>query len=125
MWCDLFYPYFYIFSLQAETRLISSATFCSALVDESTDVANNAQLVVHLRCVKPGGLSTRFGGIVTLREKNAAAIRTAVENKCQDFHVQWKTCHLGTDGACVFIGCKTGVNKELCVCHRKALACLR
>ena len=105
-------------------------------MDESTNVATNAQLVVHLWCVKSGRLSTRFGGIEALGEKTAAAIRTAVENKCQDFHVQWKTCQLSTDGASVFTGCKTGVNKQLldahdtryslaihCVCHREALAC--
>lgn len=115
--------------------ILSNATFCCIMSDESTDVSNIGQLVMHLRCVKDGVIHTRFGGLVALGERNAAAIQRAMEEKATEWEVDWRKCHLASDGASVFTGRVNGVIARLvrehdmqhsisvhCICHREALA---
>lgn len=117
-------------------QLVANATFSAVLADESTDITNISQLVVHLRCVTSGTVTTRFGGIVALGRKDADSVREAMEGKGADLGVTWRKCHLGSDGASVFTGRHRGVAAQLieahdmeysiavhCVCHREALAC--
>lgn len=115
--------------------VIGKATFSSVLSDETTDVSNVGQLLVHLRCVTSGVITTRFGGLVAVGGRDAESIQHAIEGKCLELDVDWQKCHLGSDGASVFTGRHNGVVARLirdhdmvhsvsvhCICHREALA---
>lgn len=117
-------------------KIVAHSTFNAVLVDESTDVSNVAQMVVHLRCVSSGQVTLRFGGIASLARKDANSIRAALERKAKDFDLDWQKSHLGSDGASTFTGRHNGVMAQMitahnmahsmtvhCVCHREALAC--
>ena len=53
--------------ISKETKeIVAQSTFNAVLVDESTDVSNVTQMVVHLRCVSSGQFTVRFGGIAPL-----------------------------------------------------------
>ena len=75
-----------LYSVVRKTTLsvLSEATFSSVLSDETTDIANKGQLVVHFCCVKSGIIRTRFGGVVEVSECNAAAIQHTIEKKAAD-----------------------------------------
>ena len=62
-------------------QVLSSASFSAGLADESTDIANTFQLVVHLQSVSSGKAATRFGGIVALDKYSADCVREALEDK--------------------------------------------
>lgn len=115
--------------------VLSDATFSCVLSDETTDVANLGQVVIHFRCVKSGVVETRFGGASSVDERNAEAIQKALEAKADEWGLDWRKCHLGSDGASVFTGRHNGVHARLirrhdmqhsiavhCICHREALA---
>ena len=65
-----------LYSVVRKTILsvLLEATFSSVLSDETTGIGNKGQLVVHFRCMKSGIIRTRFGGVVEVIERNAAAI---------------------------------------------------
>ena len=124
-----------LFSVVRKTlSLLLDATFSSVLSDETTDIANKGQLVVHFCCVKSGIIRTRFGGVVEVSEPNAASIQHAIK-KAADWSLDRKKCHFASDGASVFTGRKSGVVVPLmrdhdmyfstavhCIGHREALA---
>ena len=74
-----------LFSVVRKTlSLLLDATFSSVLSDETTDIANKGQLVVHFRCVKSVITRTQFRGVVEVSECNAAAIQHTIEKKAAD-----------------------------------------
>ena len=81
--------------VQEQTKsAIAKASFCSVMSDESTDVSNVSQLLVHLRCVREGTITTRFGGLAALEARDALSIKAALDEKCAGLGVDWKKCHL-------------------------------
>eukprot|EP00117_Sycon_ciliatum_P027376 scpid58849/ scgid22254/ len=122
--------------VHAETlQIIQQATFVGVMVDETTDVSNLGQMAIHLRCVSNGRITTRFGGLCEIGPRNAVALQTAMEEKLRELNLDWRKCHLASDGASVFTGRLNGVCVRLirdhdmrqslavhCICHREALA---
>ena len=91
--------------VQEQTKsAIAKALFCSIMSDESTDVSNVSQLLVHLRCVREGTITTRIGGLAALGARDALSIKAALDEKFAGLGVDWKKCHLSSDGANVFPG---------------------
>lgn len=103
------------------------------MIDETTDVAVHKQLIIYLRLVKNGSVTTRFGGVVRLRDGKAFTVTNAL--------LDWMAAHrldmnklfaIATDGASVMTGVKSGVVTRLkhfvphllsmhCVAHKLAL----
>eukprot|EP00117_Sycon_ciliatum_P024343 scpid22006/ scgid20446/ SCAN domain-containing protein 3; Protein ZNF452 len=120
--------------LQRVKAKVAQCTFMSVVADESTDVSNVSQLVLHLRLVKDGDVDVLFGGIVPLLEGcSANNLVTAIKNWAREAGVDLAKCHLGSDGASTFAGRINGVAAQLqreyplmkwihCVAHREALA---
>lgn len=122
--------------VNAETlRLVQQASFVGVMVDETTDVSNLGQMVIHLRCVSAGSISTRLGGLCQIAQRDAPSLKVALEEKLAALNLDWKKCHIASDGASVFTGRLNGVSVRLirdhgmqqslaihCVCHREALA---
>ena len=72
--------------VQEQTKsAIAKASFCSIMSDESTDVSNVSQLLVHLRCVREGTITTRFGGLATLEARDALLIKAALDENAPDW----------------------------------------
>ena len=74
------------------------------MADETTDVSNTGQMVIHLRCVTSGTIRTVFGGLVSIAARDAESLTEALETKCAELSLPWRKCHLGSDGASVFTG---------------------
>lgn len=115
--------------------IIQQATFVGVMVDETTDVSNLGQMAIHLRCVTNGTMTTRFGGLCEIGPRDAVSLQAAMEQKLTELHLDWRKCHLASDGASVFTGRLNGVCVRLirdhgmrqslavhCICHREALA---
>lgn len=83
-------------------RLATASTFHAVKADESTDVSNLYQMVIHLRCVEAGHVTTRFGGIIAQEGQHATVLQEALDERENDIRVQWNTSDLGSDGASVF-----------------------
>ena len=116
-------------------QLINKATFIGVMVDETTDISNIGQMAIHLHCVCDGAIVNRFAGLCEVAERDALSIQRAMEDKFRALHINWKKCHLSSDGASVFTGRLNGVMVRLmrdnhmcqslavhCICHREALA---
>ena len=75
--------------VHGETKhMVAASTFHAVMVDESTDVSNLCQMVIHLRCVNAGRVATRYGGIIAVEEQHATALREALEAKDNDVAVE-------------------------------------
>ena len=113
---------------------VKSSPFFSVMVDETTDVTTNSQLIIYARYLKDGKSKTSFGGTVTINNGKADTIKDAILHflSTNDLPLQ-RMCAFGSDGAAVMVGRKNGVGKQLqdlvphllsnhCVAHRLALA---
>lgn len=107
------------------------------IVDESTDLSVNKNLIMYIRYVHSatGEIITKLVGNVRIPDGTAATIVREVIQKLKVLGLQTvNLVGLGSDGASVMFGCKGGVGKLLrehaphmthihCVAHRLALAC--
>lgn len=114
-------------------KLKNSPTF-SIMIDETTDVAVQKQLVIFARCLVEGKLECRFLKMIELFDGKADTIVTAIKGHLNE--KQFQTANIssfGSDGANVMTGSRTGVatqfrreNPKLisvhCIAHRLALA---
>ena len=112
-----------------------STTECYALlIDESTDIATDHNLVMYIRYVINGEVCSRFLCLVELPGGTAREIVDLVLKVFMSRNISLtKLCGIATDGAGVMIGCRTGVTTRLkgkypfiisihCIAHRLALA---
>ena len=113
---------------------ITSSQYFSILIDESTDMAVNQNMLVYIRIVYQGEPETHFLSLKRIKTANAetlcdTVIRT-LEEKNLDLN---KLVGIATDGAATMIGRKSGVVVRLrnkvpyllsfhCIAHRLALA---
>ena len=118
---------------QDTQRLINESTFCGILKDETTDASNLGILDLHLRLVKNGVVTSRFGTVLALPGRTADIITGCVKEWCTGQQIPLTQAHFGSDGSSTFTGIHNGVVARLkrnnptaigvhCVCHHKALA---
>ena len=91
---------------------MKESPFVTALADESTDIANNKRHVIHAQIIDKESMkpSTRFVADVEYVDGTGAGIGKAIP---QEFNkrgvVADKIMSLGSDGASVITGKKTGI----------------
>ena len=110
------------------------AGFYSVLIDESTDLATDHNLVMYMRYVLEGEVHSRFLCLVELPGGTASEIVDTVLKVFAARSISLeKLCGIATDGASAMVGCRTGVTTQLkqknpyllsvhCIAHRLALA---
>ena len=81
------------------------------LCDESTDVSNLKQLAVYIRFVLNGKAKTCFLKIIDIPNGTAETIAQKLIDACQK--CSRPMANIGSDGAAVMIGRKTGVAKRM------------
>jgi hypothetical protein len=108
--------------------------FYSVLIDESTDIGTDHNLVVYMRYVLDGEVHTRFLCLVELPGGTSPEIVDTVLKIFTPRNISIdKLCGMATDGASAMVGCRTGVTTPLeeknpylvsihCIAHRLALA---
>ena len=107
--------------------------YCALLIDESTNMATDHNLVMYVRYVLNGEIYSRFLCLVELPGGTAPAIVDTVLKVFASRKISSKLCGMATDGASVMIGCRTGVTTQMkgknpfilsihCIAHRLALA---
>ncbi|XP_006824225.1 zinc finger protein 862-like [Saccoglossus kowalevskii] len=115
---------------------IRESPFYSLMVDETTDISILKQLIMYAKYTdKEGNAKTSFVHISDIFDGKAETIETAIVNFCEKnmFLLNSKMAALGSDGASVMVGKRTGVATRLkernpilinvhCVAHRLALA---
>ena len=116
---------------------LRDCSYFAMMVDETTDVAVLKQLTIMVRYLKRNAkpeLKTHFLRLIDLPDGKADTIMTALLTFLTEMEVPVrKLAGLGSDGASVMVGRKTGVatqlraiNPELinvhCIAHRLALA---
>ena len=113
---------------------IKKCKFFSIMVDESTDVGVQKQLVLYGRTVVEGRLSTRFLKLIDLADGKAFTITQSLVAYLQSVELSIDSLSsFGSDGAAVMTGRRSGVAARLCemnaqiipvhcICHRLALA---
>ena len=115
---------------------IQASSFCSLMVDETTDVAVIKEVIVYARFLgHKNKVKTGFTGIIGVADGCAATIMGVLTQLCEKNHLDLnhKIVALGSDGASVMIGRRNGVSVLLkqiapwvisnhCVAHRLALA---
>ena len=116
---------------------VHNSPFFSIVIDESTDVAVNKQLIMYVRYIEPAGPVTSFATILQLEEGSALAIYVAICNQLKVWNVDLgKLVGFASDGAAVMTGVRNGVVARLCadiphivgvhcVAHRLALATIK
>lgn len=114
---------------------IRNSTFCSIMLDESTDVSNSKRLVVYIRYINGYVGKTAYISNIELKDGTAESIFKAVHNCLKEKGLQENFSNvvaICTDGANVMVGCRNGVvtkikeiNKKIigihCLAHRLAL----
>jgi hypothetical protein len=113
---------------------LSCSEFYSLLIDESTDIATDHNLVMYMRYVLNGEVHSRFLGLIELPGGTAPEIVDLILRVFTSRSISLeKLCGVATDGASVMVGCRTGVTTQLkgknpfilsvhCIAHRLALA---
>ena len=125
-------------SVQIEDDVLQdlpSSSYCALMTDESTDISVLKQLVLVARYILPtGDVTTSFLAIVDLPDGTAESIEVAVVDIAEQKSIDVSRLRgLGSDGAPVMTGVRSGVAKRLkdrfpklisihCVNHRLALA---
>ena len=116
---------------------LSETKYYGLIIDESTDLSIHKKLVVYIRYVCPIEIcvKTKLVGNIRIPDGTASTIVTEVINKLRTIGLQTvNLVGLGSDGASVMFGRKTGVGVQLlkespmlvhvhCVAHRLSLAC--
>ena len=115
-------------------RDLSQSEFYSLLIDESTDIATDHNLVMYLRYVLNGEVQSRFLGLIELPGGTVPQIVDVILKVFTSRGISLeKLCGVATDGANVMVGCRTGVTTQLkgknpfvlsihCIAHRLVLA---
>ena len=105
------------------------------LCEKSTDVSNLKQLAVYVRFVLNGKAKTRFLKIIDICNGTAETIEQKLIDACQKYSIPMVNIFsIGSDGAAVLTGRKTGFAKRMkahnsemlsihCGAHRVAVAC--
>ncbi|KAM3835905.1 zinc finger BED domain-containing protein 5-like [Diretmus argenteus] len=117
---------------------IRESHFFSIQLDESTDVANCAQLMVYVRFIKELSVQEKFLFCHPLPARTTAAeLFKALNDFIQENHIDWSRCFgICTDGARAMTGRHSGLVKQVqavapaavwshCIIHRQALATKR
>ncbi|XP_022597516.1 zinc finger BED domain-containing protein 5-like [Seriola dumerili] len=117
---------------------ICESPFFSIQLDESTDVANCAQLMVYVRFIKELSAQEEFLFCHPLMARTTAAeIFRALNDFIQEHHIDWsRCCGICTDGARAMTGRHSSLVKQVqavasaavwshCIIHRQALATKR
>ena len=113
-----FYSYF-----QNPGENSGETKYYGLIIDESTDLSIHKKLVVYIRYVCPIEIcvKTKLVGNIRIPDGTASTIVTEVINKLRTIGLQTvNLLGLGSDGASVMFGRKTGVGvqllKESCAC---------
>ena len=116
-------------------RLTADSPVITVLTDESTDIVVNHRLAINLRIVSPVELkpSTHFLCDVRLHDAKGSTILAAINHELEARGISLQKVYgLGTDGANVMTGSKTGLTRHFlrenphlanthCGAHRVAL----
>nr|XP_056706361.1 zinc finger BED domain-containing protein 5-like [Euleptes europaea] len=107
----------------------------SIQLDESTDVANCAQLLVYVRYINDGDFKDEFLFCKPLETTTTARdVFDTVGSFLKEHKISWeKVCGVCTDGAPVMLGCRSGFQRLVlkespkvigihCMIHRQILA---
>ena len=115
-------------------KLLKESSFFSLMVDESTDIATTQTLIIYVRFVSNGEVTTRFLELAKLAGGTADKILDSVLEVMKTRHLPMeKLFGMATDGASVMTGTRSGVTTRMkrrnpfmlsthCVAHRLALA---
>ncbi|KAF7643440.1 hypothetical protein LDENG_00239380 [Lucifuga dentata] len=114
---------------------IRESPFFSIQLDESTDVANCAQLMVYVRYIKELSIQDELFFCHSLPARTTAEeIFKALNDFIQENHIDWgRCCGICTDGARAMTGHHSGLVKQVqsvapaavwihCIIHHQALA---
>ena len=113
---------------------ISDSQYYSILIDESTDMAVNQNMLIYIRIVTNGVPETHFLCVKRIHEAKAETLCTTVIAALEEKDINLnKLVGIATDGAATMIGRKSGVVVRLrdkvphllathCIAHRLALA---
>ena len=113
---------------------LSNAEFYSLLLDESTDIATDHDLIMYMHYMLNGEVYTNFLCLVELPGATAPEILDTVLKVFTARNISHqKLCGIATDGASVMVGCRTGFATPLkeknplvvsihCIAHRLAVA---
>ena len=113
---------------------IQQSPFFSVCIDETTDVSVTKELIVYIRYICDGGVKSSFLKVLELPNGTAGTITDSVCGLFRDLGFEvGRCCGLGSDGASVMLGSRSGVSKRLkdqvpflvanhCIAHRLALA---
>ena len=106
------------------------------MIDETTDVAVNKQLVIYGRYIQVGEVQTWFLSMIHIHDGTASTIVEALTKFCDEWNldIKEKLCGLGSNGASVMLGHRGAVAALLkakapflianhCIAHRLDLAC--
>ena len=116
-------------------KRLQASPFIGLMLDESLDVAVQKKLTIFCKTIENGESITTFGANVEVKDEKAATIVAALTEFLRNVNVPVnKVSGIGTDGANVMVGSKTGVVVRLqsenpkivgtwCVAHRLALVC--
>lgn len=114
----------------------TDSNFFGLLVDESTDISVHKTLIMYLRYVCHGVVTTDFIGNVRVRDGKAETLTAVIEAELLKLGINLsQVVGFGSDGASVMTGRNTGVGARLlqscpglvhihCVAHRLNLACV-
>ena len=93
---------------------LSATSFYSLLIDESTDIATDHNLVMYMHYIVDGDVHCRFLCLVELSGGTAPEIVDTVLKvfTARNISVE-KVCGIATDGASAMVGCRTGVTTQL------------
>ena len=117
-----------------ELELLEQCSFFSLMIDESTDIATTQTLIVYIRFVSNGEVTTRFLELSKLAGGTAEQILDCVVEIMETRHLPVeKLFGIATDGASVMTGTCSGVTTRMkkknpfilsmhCIAHRLALA---
>ena len=115
-------------------RDLSQSQCYSVMIDESTDIATDHNLVMYMRYVLDGEVQSRLLCLIELPGGTAPQIVDVIPKVFTSRKITLeKLCGVATDGASVMVGCRTGVTTQLkgknpfilsihCIAHRLALA---
>ena len=115
-------------------ELLEQCSFFSLMIDESTDIATTQTLIVYIRFVSNGEVTTRFLELSKLADGTAEQILDCVVKIMETRHLPVeKLFGIATDGASVMTGTHSGVTTRMkkknpfvlsthCIAHRLALA---
>jgi protein involved in polysaccharide export with SLBB domain len=100
---------------QMKAELIQTK-FYGIVVDESTDLSVNKNLIIYVRYVCPSDLEikTKLIGDIRIADGTASTIANEVRNQLKCIGLESvNLVGLGSDGASVMFGRKTGVGVQL------------